>query len=159
MFQSPRNCSKPCTPNSGGAGCELWTLALKKNQRIKMKNGKNKAGAGQKKGDRNKPKTSESDPKTAALNRHKGHCTVCSHEKCKEIEAAFVAWESPEKIAVEFGWGTARRSIGTQRLLALICGASRTSACRSKESSKKRVIRRCKSRVRPSYRPSRCKSN
>jgi len=70
-----------------------------------MKNGKNKAGARQKKGGQNKPKTSESDPKTAALNRHKGQCTVCSHEKCKEIEAAFVAWESPEKIATEFGLG------------------------------------------------------
>ena len=70
-----------------------------------MKNGKNKAGAGQKKGGQNKPETSKSDPKTAALNRHKGQCTICSHEKCKEIEAAFVAWESPEKIAAEFALG------------------------------------------------------
>jgi hypothetical protein len=68
-----------------------------------MKNSKNKAGAGQKKGGQDKP--SKSDPRTAALNRHKGQCTICSHEKCKEIEAAFVAWESPEKIAAEFGLG------------------------------------------------------
>ena len=70
-----------------------------------MKNGKNKAGAGRKKGSQNRPEASESNPKTAALNRHKGQCTICSHEKCKEIEAAFVAWESPEKIATEFGLG------------------------------------------------------
>jgi hypothetical protein len=68
-----------------------------------MKNGKTKAGVGQKKGGQDKPKTSERDPKTTALNRHKGQCTICSHEKCKEIEAAFVAWESPEKIAAEYG--------------------------------------------------------
>jgi hypothetical protein len=80
-------------------------LALKRNQRIKKKNGKNKAGAGQKMGEQDKPETSKSDPKTAALNRHKGQCTICSHEKCKEIEAAFVAWKSPEKIAAEFALG------------------------------------------------------
>lgn len=39
----------------------------------------------------------------AALNRHEGQCTICAHEKRKEIEAAFVAWESPEKIAAEYG--------------------------------------------------------
>ena len=40
---------------------------------------------------------------TASLKRHKGQCSICSHEKRKEIEAAFVAWESPEKIAAEYG--------------------------------------------------------
>jgi hypothetical protein len=65
--------------------------------------GRHKAGAGQKKGGQNSPETSKSDPKTAALNRHRGQCGICSHAQCKEIEAAFVAWESPEKIAVEFG--------------------------------------------------------
>jgi len=70
-----------------------------------MKNGKSKAGTEQKNGGQNKPKASESDPKTAALNRHKWQCSICSHEKCKEIEAAFVAWESPEKIAIEFRLG------------------------------------------------------
>ena len=39
----------------------------------------------------------------ASLNRHKAQCTICAHEKQKEIEAAFVAWESPEKIATEYG--------------------------------------------------------
>jgi hypothetical protein len=70
-----------------------------------MTNGKRKAEAGQKNGGQNKPKTSGSGPKNAALNRHKGMCTICSHEKCRDIEAAFVAWESPEKIATEFGLG------------------------------------------------------
>ena len=65
----------------------------------------NKAVVGRKKGGQTKPKASESDPKTAALNRHKGQCTICLHAQCKEIEAAFVAWESPEKIAAEFGLG------------------------------------------------------
>jgi hypothetical protein len=41
--------------------------------------------------------------RTASLNRHKGQCAICSHEKRKEIEAAFVAWESPDSIAVEHG--------------------------------------------------------
>jgi hypothetical protein len=72
---------------------------------VKTKKGKGKAEAEQKRGGNNKPKAPESDPKTAALNRHKGQCSICSHEKCKEIEAAFVAWESPEKIATEFGLG------------------------------------------------------
>jgi hypothetical protein len=40
---------------------------------------------------------------TASLNRHKGQCAICSHEKRKEIEAAFVAWESPDGIAAEHG--------------------------------------------------------
>jgi hypothetical protein len=70
-----------------------------------MKNRENKPRAGQKQGGQTRPETSKSDPKTAALNRHKGQCTVCSHEKCIEIEAAFVAWESPEKIAAEFALG------------------------------------------------------
>src|SRR2546427_8671523 len=68
-----------------------------------MKNGKNKAGVQHTKGEEKNPKTSNRDPKTAALNRHRGQCGICSHAQCKEIEAAFVAWESPEKIAAEFG--------------------------------------------------------
>jgi hypothetical protein len=77
----------------------------KESKKSKMKNGKNRAGAKRVKGDENKPEIPTSDPKTAALNRHKGQCTICSHERCMEIEAAFVAWESPEKIATEFGLG------------------------------------------------------
>jgi len=47
-------------------------------------------------------------PSTAvpsSVNRHSAQCAICSHEKRREIEAAFVAWESPEKIAAEFGLG------------------------------------------------------
>jgi hypothetical protein len=45
----------------------------------------------------------EPDPKMSALNRHRGQCMICSHEKRTEIDAAFMAWESPEKIATEYG--------------------------------------------------------
>jgi hypothetical protein len=37
------------------------------------------------------------------LNRHRGQCSICSHEKRKETEAAFVAWESPDSIVAEHG--------------------------------------------------------
>ncbi|HXN23327.1 MAG TPA: hypothetical protein VOA41_11360 [Candidatus Dormibacteraeota bacterium] len=40
---------------------------------------------------------------SASLNRHKAQCSICAHEKRKEIEGAFVAWESPAKIAEEYG--------------------------------------------------------
>lgn len=67
-----------------------------------MKDAKHKAVVAPKKGDQSNPKT---DPKTAGLNRHRGQCTICAHEKRKEIESAFIAWESPEKIAAEFALG------------------------------------------------------
>jgi len=38
-----------------------------------------------------------------ALNRHKAQCTICIHEKCAEIETAFVHWESPAQIVVTYG--------------------------------------------------------
>jgi hypothetical protein len=38
-----------------------------------------------------------------SANRHKAQCTICAHEKCADIEAAFVAWENTEKIAHDFG--------------------------------------------------------
>jgi hypothetical protein len=41
--------------------------------------------------------------RAANLRRHKRNCTVCAHEKCDEIESAFVAWESPAKIAEQYG--------------------------------------------------------
>ncbi len=47
MFQSPRNCSKASTPNLDAAGTRTGTC-FEKNQRIKTKNGKNKAGTGHK---------------------------------------------------------------------------------------------------------------
>jgi len=37
------------------------------------------------------------------LGRHKRQCSVCSHPKCAEIEAEFVAWRSPAAIAGEYG--------------------------------------------------------
>jgi hypothetical protein len=38
-----------------------------------------------------------------SLRRHQAQCTICAHEKCDEIESAFVNWENTEKIAQEFG--------------------------------------------------------
>jgi hypothetical protein len=52
---------------------------------------------------RPKREDSRGRARTASLNRHRGQCAICSHEKCKEIEAAFVAWESPDGIAAEHG--------------------------------------------------------
>jgi hypothetical protein len=37
------------------------------------------------------------------LARHKAQCTICTHTKCTEIEAGFVNWESPAKLAEEYG--------------------------------------------------------
>jgi hypothetical protein len=37
------------------------------------------------------------------VNRHEGCCKVCQHEFRAEIEAKFLAWESPQKIAEEYG--------------------------------------------------------
>lgn len=41
--------------------------------------------------------------KPVSLKRHKRQCTVCAHEKCAEIEADFVAWKSPIRIASDYG--------------------------------------------------------
>jgi transcription initiation factor TFIIIB Brf1 subunit/transcription initiation factor TFIIB len=41
--------------------------------------------------------------KTQNIGRHKRRCTVCNHEQIHEIEAAFISWQSPAMIAVEFG--------------------------------------------------------
>ena len=48
-----------------------------------------------------KRETTEGKP--VNLGRHKRCCTVCALEKCAEIEAAFVAWESPVRITQEYG--------------------------------------------------------
>jgi hypothetical protein len=40
--------------------------------------------------------------KPVSLKRHQRQCTVCAHEKCAEIEADFVGWKSPIKIATEY---------------------------------------------------------
>jgi hypothetical protein len=41
--------------------------------------------------------------KPVNLGRHKRNCSVCSHTQRREIEAAFVAWQSPATLATEFG--------------------------------------------------------
>ena len=48
-----------------------------------------------------KRETTEGQP--VNLGRHKRCCTICAHEECAEIEAAFVAWESPVRITQEYG--------------------------------------------------------
>jgi hypothetical protein len=35
--------------------------------------------------------------------RHKAQCTICAHEKCAEMETAFVNWESPASITKQYG--------------------------------------------------------
>lgn len=40
---------------------------------------------------------------TVSLGRHKRNCSVCTHEQCAEIEAAFIGWRSPAAIAEEYG--------------------------------------------------------
>ncbi|HKW34451.1 MAG TPA: hypothetical protein VJN92_15680 [Candidatus Acidoferrum sp.] len=40
--------------------------------------------------------------KPVNLDRHKRNCTVCAHKKREEIEAEFVAWESPAKLAKDY---------------------------------------------------------
>jgi hypothetical protein len=41
--------------------------------------------------------------KPANLGRHKRNCSVCSHAQRREIEAAFVSWQSPAALATEYG--------------------------------------------------------
>src|SRR2546425_9610552 len=51
MFQSPRNCSKASTPESGRSGRLTGpALALKKNQRIKNEKRQEQSGSGAKEG-------------------------------------------------------------------------------------------------------------
>jgi hypothetical protein len=40
--------------------------------------------------------------KTASIGRHQKNCTVCAHPQREEIEAAFVSWQSPAKLATEY---------------------------------------------------------
>ena len=41
--------------------------------------------------------------RATSLGRHRRNCTVCSHQKCAEIESDFVSWRSPGAIAQEYG--------------------------------------------------------
>lgn len=40
---------------------------------------------------------------TVSLGRHRRNCSICSHTQRGEIEADFVAWQSPASIAAEYG--------------------------------------------------------
>jgi len=46
--------------------------------------------------------STERTEKSVNLGRHRRACTICRHEKSEEIEAAFVAWTSPAKIAESY---------------------------------------------------------
>jgi hypothetical protein len=48
-------------------------------------------------------KKSKTDGKCVNLARHKAQCTICAHAKSVEIETGFVNWESPAKLAEEYG--------------------------------------------------------
>jgi hypothetical protein len=37
------------------------------------------------------------------VRRHRRGCSVCDHAQCKEIEGAFIAWQSPARIAEQYG--------------------------------------------------------
>jgi hypothetical protein len=41
--------------------------------------------------------------KNVDLTRHKAQCTICAHAKRADIEVGFVNWESPAKLAEEYG--------------------------------------------------------
>jgi len=45
------------------------------------------------------------EARTSAVSqgRHEYHCTICSHPKREEIEQAFLTWDSPVRIAKNYG--------------------------------------------------------
>jgi len=45
----------------------------------------------------------ETDKGAVNVGRHRRSCTICAHEKCADVEAGFVNWESPAKLAEEYG--------------------------------------------------------
>jgi hypothetical protein len=45
----------------------------------------------------------EHESKAIDRGRHQRNCSVCGHEQRAEIEAEFVAWQSPASIAEEYG--------------------------------------------------------
>jgi hypothetical protein len=47
--------------------------------------------------------TVREDSKAVNIGRHQRNCTVCAHEKREEIEADFLNWKSPIRIAQEYG--------------------------------------------------------
>jgi hypothetical protein len=38
-----------------------------------------------------------------SLNRHRAHCSVCTHERCADIDSDFIEWKSPAVIAADYG--------------------------------------------------------
>jgi hypothetical protein len=47
--------------------------------------------------------TTQGKSGATSLGRHRRNCTVCSHQKCAEIESDFLSWRSPGAIAQEYG--------------------------------------------------------
>jgi hypothetical protein len=50
-----------------------------------------------------KTKSSVKTKPAVSVDLHKRSCNVCRHEKREEIEEAFVAWQSPARIALDHG--------------------------------------------------------
>src|ERR1035438_8012386 len=48
-------------------------------------------------------KAAQDQSQATSLGRHRRNCTVCSHQKCAEIESDFVSWRSPGATAQEYG--------------------------------------------------------
>ncbi len=47
-------------------------------------------------------RTKNDTENAVSLGRHKRGCSVCAHPQCEEIEAAFISWRSPARIAKEY---------------------------------------------------------
>jgi hypothetical protein len=45
----------------------------------------------------------ETDKGAVNVGRHRRSCTICAHAKCADVEAGFVNWESPAKLAEQYG--------------------------------------------------------
>ena len=43
------------------------------------------------------------DKRKPSLNRHKAHCSICTHERYADIESDFIGWKSPAAIATDYG--------------------------------------------------------
>lgn len=48
------------------------------------------------------PRRTASDEPPVSNGRHEFRCTICPHEERESIEAAFVGWQSPVKIASDY---------------------------------------------------------
>lgn len=52
---------------------------------------------------KNRKKLTVISSRKSNFNRHRGHCSICSHVERTEIERDFISWKSPAKIADEYG--------------------------------------------------------